>query len=98
MAELQDFRLNHPDVPSDSRDDPSFGNTFGSRYSASEVQSSYTKWIILVVILFVAAAVGYFALRRTTPAAPQKAVAVTAPPAAVAPVQPREEPSQRRPF
>lgn len=94
MAELQDFRLRDPDVRSDSGGDHSFGETFGSTYQAGHVAASpsRTKWIVLALILIAAAAIGYFSFRRPSPAAPQTAVAATAPPAVTVPARPREGP------
>jgi hypothetical protein len=93
MAELQDFQLNRPDLPSDSAGDQSLGDSFGHTSPPGVVDSpSRTKWIIVALILVAAAAIGYFSFREPSAVTPQAAMAVTAPPAVTAPARPREGP------
>jgi hypothetical protein len=94
MAEIPDFRLNHPDVPPDSSGDYSLRDSLGTGPSGGDFTDSpsRTKWIILVVLFLIGATtIGYSVYRRTRPQAPEKAVAQP-PPAVTVPARPRTGP------
>src|SRR5262245_29441223 len=96
MADIQDLGLSHHDAPSEPTEpssDYSFRDTFGG-LSTDEVtdSSSRAMWVVPMLLLIAAGAGGYYYMStRTSPAAPQTAVA-QAPPAVTAPVQPKEGP------
>jgi hypothetical protein len=94
VPETPDLHLHHPDVTRDFGGDASFGDGVGSgRPSNGIINSSPTKWAILVLLFAIGAAViGYVVFKRTRPTAPAMAVVQAPPAATAAPAPPRSGP------